>query len=81
MQVTCMAEWQTYASNRQGTMQALDDNDGRELLGEEKWNALSWVERHHYLEQRADLLVLAYMRKNDAISQEFFEKRVAEIKG
>jgi hypothetical protein len=80
MMVGATAEWATSSGSRQGKTETLDDNDGKALLGEERWEALSWVEKHNFLEQRADLLILAYLFKEEVISKEYFEQRVAQVK-
>jgi hypothetical protein len=80
MMVTARAEWTVGTSGgRRGVDQALDDEDGRVMAGE-AWETMTWAEKHDFLEKKADLLVLVYMRKEGALSQEYFEQRVAEVK-
>lgn len=74
------AEWNS-GTGRQSHKEALNENDGRRLKGAEVWDAMSWPEQHAFLDVTADILVLAHLRKKDAISQEFFEQRVRELKG
>lgn len=80
MMVGATAEWSKPSGGRQGKTETLDDNDGKALLGEERWEGMTWVEKHNFLEQRADLLILAYLFKEEVISQEYFEQRVAAVK-
>lgn len=80
MIVTARAEWSVGQSGgRQGIDQGLDDEDGMAMAGPEAWNAMSWAQKHDFLEKKADLLVLVYMRKTEHISQDYFEQRVAEV--
>jgi hypothetical protein len=74
------AEWTTEHGNKRMHTETLDDNDGRRLKGPEVWDAMSWADRHEFLDKTADLLVLKYLYQNEAISKSVFETRVNEVK-
>lgn len=80
MMVSCGAEWTTEAGNKRTHTESLDDNDGRALKTPEVWEAMSWPEKHNFLEKTADLMVLAYLYREEAISKSVFDTRVAEVK-
>ena len=80
MQVSCGAEWNTSGGNKRSYSIALDDTDLREIKGDDFVDTLSRTQKLKELNKAADLLVIAYLAQEGAITQEFAEQRIREIK-
>lgn len=80
MQVSCGSEWSTYGGNKRSYAVSLDIDDLKELKGEEEVDRLTRKEMLKELNKAADLLVIGYMLQEDAITKDFAEQRIREIK-
>lgn len=78
-EVSSGSDWLVENGNRRYWSIGLNDNDGRDILGD-KYDEKSWDEKRNWLAKRADLEVIAYMYKEGAISKEYAQKRAQEIK-
>lgn len=80
MMVTCGSEWQTSVGGRRNYSISLDLDDLREIKGEDV-DRLTRQEALRELNKAADLLVIGYMLKENAITKDFAEQRIREIQG
>ncbi len=80
MKVTSGTTWHVDGGNQREYSITLEESDGRELAGPDRWADMEWAEKRSYLEKQADLNVLKYLYTEGVISREWLEKRVREIK-
>lgn len=80
MEVTCGTDWNTGNGNRRNYSVALNEADLREIRGDEFVDGLTKVEKLRELNRAADLLVVGYLAQEGAITADYADQRIRELK-
>ena len=80
MEIRSGAEWQNKSGNKQYYDITLTDADATETLDPDKWAKLTLRRRIVWLTAEADQMVVAQMQRTGALTTEFAQERVKDLR-